>query len=1154
MKRLIIVLGSLFFLLTSCAIFISKSYNVTLYFNGDSVVYTVKEGEHVNLSDLAYEKEGYTFLGFYDGDFLVDIENIAIKKNYTLTAKYQINTYVITFNYDGATSSNNIASKTVTYNSALGELPTPAKEGYNFDGWFDSQGTSYNSTTFFTQTANITLIAHWSAASNLVVRTHYYFENIDDDFFTIDDTLTVTSSSTFGSSIVASPITKEGFIFDSINPSNVLSGVVGLDGLELKVYYKRIRYSITFLYNSSETADTTVSKKYGYVYSSIDEPVKENYTFAGWFLDSNYSTPLNLPFSVTSDLTIYTKWIFGDAYTIHFKTNIIDQSLFPNYNIIVPANEPISEPTVPLLINERYYIEGWYELDSPNVYKSIAYDFSTPITQSLTLYAKWSDHGISDLLTGQTGASTSFVEGVNFASQLSLDSSVYTVLAYKSTGTTIPVYQNSEGEIRLYRGSTGSGSGNYLEISSTNIINQITIHYSSAAYALNALVLVGSLVVTPSISGLDYTYIINSSFFTIKNSTDSGDQVRFKTILFESLFTSLSPYLSYYGDDTVNTVSGDIYFKDGALNIPPYVSTIWSSNSAYIDADGVYSTPEPGAQNLNVVISVTITTNGIETIVNFSLTLRPTYYVYFYQGTTIINGLTQIVPSGRTIDNHDAPTIAGYEFVGWYTSSDFQTAFNFESVVSGTTNIYGLFDIVVTQYLVTFYDQFSSVLFQETIDYNGLVSEPSSSITTIDGYTFIGWFSDSARVNPFDFSTHIISNTSIYGLWEVIQNYDDIYTYSGNYYNGINFSSSASTLRSSLHSLLQTYTKKSYGDVRWILEQSDSIDYEIVSSLPSIGIVGKFYLVPNGIHYRIYEFDRGVFNYQGDSAFNFQIVSTLPSPLSNQVYYLIKNGNNYDVYYNSTVKALTIPYTANPEVVWGIYDNSLIIAGWPSSNGNVTQSGQSGSGIVGTWKDSYNYSREHVWCNSKLGVASMDNSDRNQGSDAHNLRAIKQSINSSRSNRYYEENNTSYTPYTIGSDAFYPGNAFKGDVARILMYMDIMYEGHDNGVNLQITNNLPDLVNNSATNYTEAGAYMGLLRNMVRWSIEDPVDSFEIARNNFIYSIQGNRNPFIDLPNLSILIYGQPIPKQSPRAMDFVLLLISIETNIILERKYNYTF
>jgi len=77
----------------------------------------------------------------------------------------------------------------------------------------------------------------------------------------------------------------------------------------------------------------------------------------------------------------------------------------------------------------------------------------------------------------------------------------------------------------------------------------------------------------------------------------------------------------------------------------------------------------------------------------------------------------------------------------------------------------------------------------------------------------------------------------------------------------------------------------------------------------------------------------------------------------------------------------------------------------------------------------------------------------------------------------------------------------KGDVARMLLYMAVRYEGTDTGYNLEMQDSIPT-----------AGSYYGKLSTLLQWHLEDPPDSWERRRNDRIQERQGNRNPFIDHP------------------------------------------
>ncbi len=165
----------------------------------------------------------------------------------------------------------------------------------------------------------------------------------------------------------------------------------------------------------------------------------------------------------------------------------------------------------------------------------------------------------------------------------------------------------------------------------------------------------------------------------------------------------------------------------------------------------------------------------------------------------------------------------------------------------------------------------------------------------------------------------------------------------------------------------------------------------------------------------------------------------------------------------------------------------------PNNPGNVILV-YAGTSVSGVWDDGSTWNREHVWPQSFLD-SSADNSTINSASDLHNLKPANPGFNSSRGNKYFGNSTTPQT-YLVRDEV-------KGDIARILFYMDIMYDKL------------------SLINANEGEIYeMGNLEVLLQWHELDPVDQFEMNRNDIIYSYQGNRNPFIDHPELVDKIYN----------------------------------
>lgn len=162
------------------------------------------------------------------------------------------------------------------------------------------------------------------------------------------------------------------------------------------------------------------------------------------------------------------------------------------------------------------------------------------------------------------------------------------------------------------------------------------------------------------------------------------------------------------------------------------------------------------------------------------------------------------------------------------------------------------------------------------------------------------------------------------------------------------------------------------------------------------------------------------------------------------------------------------------------------------------------------------WNREHVWAKSH----GFPNESQYGYTDLHHLRPADVSINSSRGNKDFDVGGTPLTEAPenkTDTDSFEPRNAVKGDVARMIFYMDVRYEGNDDS-------GTPDL---SVPNIAPTGStapQMGKLCVLLAWHLADPVDSFEARRNHRIFELQKNRNPFIDNPQWAKAIYGSQCP------------------------------
>ncbi|MFJ3582094.1 endonuclease I family protein [Streptomyces sp. NPDC090127] len=153
-------------------------------------------------------------------------------------------------------------------------------------------------------------------------------------------------------------------------------------------------------------------------------------------------------------------------------------------------------------------------------------------------------------------------------------------------------------------------------------------------------------------------------------------------------------------------------------------------------------------------------------------------------------------------------------------------------------------------------------------------------------------------------------------------------------------------------------------------------------------------------------------------------------------------------------------------------------------------------GAVGDWN------REHVWAQSHGNFGTS----AGPGTDLHHLRPADVQVNSIRGNKDFENGGSAVSgapgSYT-DANSFEPRDADKGDVARMILYMAVRYEGDDAWADLE--------PNESVSNGSVP--LHGRLSVLKQWNEQDPPSAFEERRNDIIHgTYQGNRNPFIDHP------------------------------------------
>ena len=222
------------------------------------------------------------------------------------------------------------------------------------------------------------------------------------------------------------------------------------------------------------------------------------------------------------------------------------------------------------------------------------------------------------------------------------------------------------------------------------------------------------------------------------------------------------------------------------------------------------------------------------------------------------------------------------------------------------------------------------------------------------------------------------------------------------------------------------------------------------------------------------------------------------------------------------------PYTSNSTDTWDIIQESdqdpnennnmiLVYTGRSQEKGYRDGSGNYSQYENGNGTQSNSWNREHIWPKSH----GFPDDDDNAYTDVHNLKPCDRSVNSSRGTKDFDFGGNQHSEASdclTDSDSWEPPDYVKGDIARILFYMVVRY---DPGIDHENNTFDLELVDYTTPNNTEP--IFGKLSSLLDWHLSDPVDDFEINRNEIIFGFQENRNPFIDHPNLVNYLWGDNV-------------------------------
>ena len=747
---------------TIYAIYNANTYTVTFHdnANGETVTGMPNKIENVTWNTTATDpnatpkRTGYTFDGWYTSD---TTQNDTTKYNWTtpvkadvnLYAKWNKNTYTITFNTSGGDPINPL---TVSHGDTptLPEATYSAKTGYTFYKWYkDKAGTQeYDSTV--PVTGSMTLFAKWKL-------------DVSFDLNGGTGNAPQTQQIVYGlkaSKPDADP-TRDGHTFQGWYTDQAGNASYNWDGTVIQpttLYAKWSvnTYTVTYDGNGGNDAVTGVpAPKTDVAWdTSIDTeppvPTRTGYTFAGWYTDAATSAGKEFQFGttkVTDNITLYAKWIANDV-VLTFDGNADDVDVAEN----VPANitgkfgDKVQQPDDPTRIGHEF--TGWYTVkESDKQTDATKYDWTQPLDSSQTLYAGWKVKSYK-LTFNSDGGTPNFPEQTVEYRDAATDPGTPTRTGYTFLGW---FYNDTQWDFADQNSLPGMPAED-VTLTAKWKANEYTAtfdyNYAGAPTAGTATIQHDGTVTAPN-----------------PDPTRAGYQ-------FAGWFTDKEGTTAY---EWATKVTGDVTL---------YAKWTADKNQVTFDTDGGSAVPGTSVDTGALVPrpTVTPTKTGYDFVAwvkadgtpwNFDtdtapagpLTLKAQWRLHEYTVSFDVNGGGSQVPASQKVAYQQKvsrpadPTREGYDFAGWVDQNG--NPYDFNAPVTGDLALTAQW--AIQQRTVTFAVNGGSAVEAQTVAWGGTLVKPADP--TRDGFTFAGWFTDEALTQAYDFNAPVTGDLTLYAKW-----------------------------------------------------------------------------------------------------------------------------------------------------------------------------------------------------------------------------------------------------------------------------------------------------------------------------------------------------------------------------------------------------
>lgn len=370
----------------------TSNFTVSFVSNGGTSVATQKvEYSKTVTRPTDPTREDYTFDCWCSDSALTTEYDFTqeVTSNLTLYAKWNLATATITFN---SRNGSQVTPKKVAVGTVATPPTPPTRSGYAFDKWYTDYACTHEYDWTSTVNSNFTLYAGWTKTYNIV---------FNSNGGSVVDTQTVTTG---GLAVYPKTPTKENYTFAYWCTDSELQNVYDFstpvtNDITLYACWVQISNTVTFNSQGGSAVESQRVVIGGYATKPATDPTKEGYDFVYWATDAAGTNEFRFnTTAINANITLYAKW----TETICDVTFDSDGGSAVETQNVGYGNKAIF-PEIP--VKEGYSFEMWRtrkevevptsetdENDEPIMtteYQYEEFDFSTPITEDITLYALW---------------------------------------------------------------------------------------------------------------------------------------------------------------------------------------------------------------------------------------------------------------------------------------------------------------------------------------------------------------------------------------------------------------------------------------------------------------------------------------------------------------------------------------------------------------------------------------------------------------------------------------------------------------------------------------------------------------------------------------------------------------------------------------------